>query len=226
MSAAGAAPTALELDAPARARLHEAAEWRLIGLLFERPHGAWWDEVTRLASEVDDPALRAAAEAARDASEGAYLDVLGPGALSAREVTHVPAIQTGRQLAEIAAFYEAFAYRPATEEPLDHLSVEAGFFAYLRFKQAYALATDDDEHAQLTGEAAAMFLAEHLAPCAAGVAHALGASDVEHLRLVAQALAARVGPPRERPRPPADADEPEGCALACGALGEAAPGVD
>lgn len=212
----------LELDAAARALLADAAQWRLIGLLFERPRPMWWGEVARLGGDVEDAGLRAAAAAAHDANEGEYLDVLGPGALSAREVTHVPVIEPGRRLAELGAFYQAFAYQPVTEEPLDHLSVEAGFFAYLRFKQAYALASGDDEHAQVTGEAADAFLAEHLAPCAAGVAHPLLECAVEHLRLVAQVVAARVGPPRVLSHVMGDDDE--GCGLTCGvAAPEAEP---
>lgn len=220
---AGAAVDVPALDAEARARLGEAAEWRLIGLLFERPRAEWWGLVARLAGEIEDPRLRAAGEAAHDASEGVYLDVLGPGALSARAVAYVPSVQPGLHLARLAAFYEAFAYRPAGEDPPDHLAVQAGFFAYLRFKQAYALANGDAEHAQVTAEAAESFRAEHLVPCAAGVAHALAQCNIEYLRLLGQAVAARVGPPRTRPRPPGADDLEEGCGMNC-ALEQGDPG--
>ena len=45
--------------------LQEAAAWRLVSLLFERPGPEWLEQVLKLADEVSDPVLKAAAEAAR-----------------------------------------------------------------------------------------------------------------------------------------------------------------
>jgi hypothetical protein len=187
------------LHGVARALLAEAAEWRLIGLLLERPHGDWWRQVAALSAEVGDAQLQAAAQAAGAAGEGDYLAVLGPGrSVSPREVAHLPLAQPGLLLGDVAAFYDAFAYRPALLEPLDHVAIEVGFLSFLRLKQAYALAHGEGECAEVTAAAATRFLAEHLRPLAAAVAHGLHASEVEHLRLLASALARRVGPHRPR----------------------------
>ena len=60
--------------------LGEAAEWRLLGLLFECPLPNWREQMDALAAEVVDADLKAAAEAARlEASEGLYHSIFGPG---------------------------------------------------------------------------------------------------------------------------------------------------
>jgi len=70
-------------------RIAHAAEWRLLGLLFERPRDAWRREVANVAQEVADAALSGAAAGAQDATEGHYLAMLGPGgAVSPREVKY------------------------------------------------------------------------------------------------------------------------------------------
>jgi nitrate reductase assembly molybdenum cofactor insertion protein NarJ len=144
--------------------LRQATEWRFLGLLFERPREGWWQDVEALVREVGDPELKAAAEAAREeADQGLYLALLGPGgAVSPREVAYRGMKDPGHILAEIMAFYEAFAFRPATEEPPDHLAVEAGFLGYLCLKEAYARARRNDEEAEIAGNAAARFLKDHL----------------------------------------------------------------
>lgn len=185
------------MDARVRALLQEAAEWRLIGLLFECPTGPWREEIAALARDVDDPLLRsAAALATEEASEGLYHSTFGPGGPAPpREVTYVKAIQLGSLLAELAAFYEAFAYRPATRESPDHVSVESGFVGYLRLKEAYAVTRGDGEHAAVTAEASATFLRDHLSAIAEPLAASLGASGLVYLAETARALADRVGPP-------------------------------
>lgn len=211
MSAPLAAPT---LDAPARAWLAEAAEWRLIGRLLEIPRGDWGRDVAALAAEVGDAGLVAAAAAAEGAAEGDYLEALGPGGrVSPREVAHVPLAQPGLLLGDVAAFYDAFAYRPALAEPLDHVAVEAGFLSFLRLKQAYARTQGDEERAAIAGEGAARFLGEHLRPLAAAVAHGLRESQVPHLRLLAAELTRRVGPHRPRVLLAPEVDDDAGCAF-------------
>ncbi len=148
--------------------LRQATEWRFLGLLFERPREGWWQDVEALVREVGDPELKAAAEAAREeADQGLYLALLGPGgAVSPREVAYRGMEDPGHILAEIMAFYEAFAFRPATEEPPDHLAVEAGFLGYLCLKQAYARARRNDEEAGVAAAAAARFRETHLSTLA------------------------------------------------------------
>jgi hypothetical protein len=127
--------------------LAEAARWRLIGLLLERPRPGWHAEQRALAASAD-PVLAAISQDAERAEEGSYLRVFGPGgSASPREVAHRGWADPGRILSEVAAFYDAFAYRPGTEDPLDHVAVEAGFVGYLRLKQAYARDRGDAEGA-------------------------------------------------------------------------------
>lgn len=183
-------------------RLHEllrqAAEWRLLSLLFERPRAGWREEVEGLCREVLDPEIKAAATAAREeASEGLYLALLGPGGpVSPREVSYRGMEDPGHLLADIEAFHQAFAFSPRTEEAPDHLSVEAGFLGYLRLKEAYARARGNDEEAEIAAQASAKFREAHLSTFAWAVAERLEATDVRYLTLAANALTARSGPRR------------------------------
>jgi nitrate reductase assembly molybdenum cofactor insertion protein NarJ len=185
------------MDARALALLKQAAEWRLIGLLFECPAGAWRDDIVALARDSDDPLLGSAvAHALEEASEGLYHSTFGPGGPAPpREVTYVKAVQLGYLLSELTAFYDAFAYQPVTQESPDHVSVEAGFIGYLRLKEAYAVARGDDQQAAVTAEAAATFVREHLSALAEPLAATLEASGVAYLAEAARALGNRVGPP-------------------------------
>ena len=176
--------------------LRQAAEWRLLGLLFERPRAGWWEEAEGLCREVLDAEITAAATAAREeASEGLYLALLGPGGpVSAREVSYRGMEDPGHLLADIEAFYQAFAFSPETEEAPDHLSVEAGFLGYLCLKAAYAQARGNDEEAEVAARASAKFREAHLSTFAWAVAERLQATDVRYLTLAAKALAHRSGP--------------------------------
>ena len=186
--------------------LHDAAAWRLIGLLFECPRPGWREQVAALGAETRDERLRAASEAAQtEASEGLHHSLFGPGGpVSPREVTYLGGVQFGYLLSELNAYYEAFAYRPDTIEAEDHLSVEAGFMAYLAIKQAYALASGDNERAQITAGAASHFSTDHLALMVEPIARALDTGGPPYLALAGQALFERVGPPARRLVPLAD----------------------
>jgi nitrate reductase assembly molybdenum cofactor insertion protein NarJ len=188
-------------DPRVRELLAEATAWRLLGLLFERPRDGWREDVETLSRVVSDPELQAAAVAAQEeASEGLYLALLGPGApVSAREVTYRGMEDPGRIIADISAFYDAFAFHPETEEAPDHLAVEAGFLGYLRMKEAYAQARGNEEEAEVAAKAAARFSHEHLAILAWPVAERLEATNVRYLSLAAAALTHRSGPRRDTP---------------------------
>ena len=185
------------MDTRTHALLRQAAEWRLIGRLFECPVGAWRDDIVALAREVEDPLLGSAvAHALEEASEGLYHSTFGPGGPAPpREVSYVTAIQLGYLLSELEAFYDGFAYRPVTLESPDHVSVEAGFVGYLRLKEGYAVARGDEEQAAVTAEAAATFTREHLSAIAERLAATLEASSLAYLAEAARALAIRVGSP-------------------------------
>ena len=211
--------TAAITDPYVRRLLGEATAWRLLGLLFERPGEGWWQEVEMLSRDAADPAIKAAADAAREeAEEGLYLALLGPGGpVSAREVGHRGMEDPGRIIADISAFYEAFAFQPDTEEALDHLAVEAGFLGYLCLKQAYARARGNEEEAEVAAQAAHRFRENHLANFTWPVAERLESAGVRYLSLAASALAHRSGPRRDTaatippPRPTCD-----DCPMECG----------
>jgi TorA maturation chaperone TorD len=186
------------------ARIAAAAEWRLIGLLLERPRADWHEEIAALGGEVRDMRLRAAARAAQDATEGAYLRVLGPGGqASPREVAYRPFEDPGQILAGLSAIYGAFAFQPRTEEPLDHIAVEAGFVGYLLLKEAFAQARGDAEAAATTAAARRAFVETHLAPMTGPFAQRLETAGQSYLAETARLLAARVPARRAAENAPA-----------------------
>lgn len=168
--------------------LGQSAAWLLVRLLFECPKPGWHAQVAALAKEVDDPVLRAAADAAQDqASEGLYHTVFGPGGPAApREISYRRLLQPGQFLADLEAFYRAFAYAPDSVEPPDHVAVEAGFVAYLRLKESYALACGSEQPAMVTADAGRKFLQDHLAWIADPLAHMLAASGIDYLEAAAR----------------------------------------
>jgi nitrate reductase assembly molybdenum cofactor insertion protein NarJ len=185
-----------------RRLIEEAAEWRLLSLLFQCPRAGWHDEVAGLSRNIADKDLAGAAHyALGQASEGLYHSLFGPGGPApAREVSYRDAVQLGYVLSELEANYAAFHFQPRTSEPPDHVSVEADFVGYLRLKEAYALACEDPERAEVTALAARNFLAEHLAVLAHPLAHSLNASGIPFLSEAGKALVRRVG---EAPKPAA-----------------------
>lgn len=181
-------------DERQRRLLQEAAEWRLLGKLFECPVGEWRRQVCELTREVTADTLRAAAQSAvEEAGEGPYHSVFGPGGPApAREAACTPWLDLGQLLSELTACYEAFGYRPATVEPPDHVSVEAGFIGYLRLKETYALACSDEDRAAVAAEAASRFLEEHLGRLAEALAGQLAALGPSYLRRAAEELRRRI----------------------------------
>jgi nitrate reductase assembly molybdenum cofactor insertion protein NarJ len=180
--------------------LREAADWRLIGLLLECPSAEWRNRVDELAREVPDAELAQAVALSREqASEGLYHSTFGPGGPAPpREATHRDTLQLGYLMSEIEAYYASFGYRAGSSEPPDHIAVETGFVAYLKFKQAYAAACGDAEAAAVAAEACREFVTEHLASTAAPLTEMLAASGVPYLELTGRALGRRAGPARKR----------------------------
>lgn len=208
-----------------RAALADAAGWRLLGLLFERPRSGWLDQVVALGREVADSTLQqAVSEARRVVSElgssaaAAYLAILGPGgAVSPREVAYRGREDPGGILADLSAFHAAFAFHPRAEDPLDHVAVEAGFVGYLRLKESYALSGGDAASASTCMEAGESFLAAHLRCFAEPLCRRLEGT-LPHLELAARALLERTGPAPERNRDSfrnGDADPGEEDCLSC-----------
>ena len=179
----------------------QAAEWRLIGLLFEPPCAEWRDLIAALGSEVTDEKLkRAAAAALEEAGEELYHSIFGPGGpASPREASYFDNIQLGYLIAELDAHYLAFAYQTSSEEAPDHVAVEAGFIAYLRLKEAYARAEGDTDHAEIARDAALHFVSEHLARIAPALQEKFADAGVEYLLLTSQALFERSGSMKKAP---------------------------
>lgn len=196
--------TSPALSTPAQALLAEAAEWHLIELLFRCPSPAWKQELQALRLEVADPDLRRAVEhAVAEATEGAFHSIFGPGGPApAREASYQGAIQLGYLMSELKAYYDAFAYAPALiaseSEPLDHVSVEAGFTSFLRLKQAFASSSGSETEAATVADAAERFLKEHLSNIAEPLSYALDHSGEPYLELAGKALVRRVGPARKQ----------------------------
>lgn len=182
-----APPGGDELEAvPNDPRLGLAATLRTISLLLERPRDGWLSELTALVSDLSDPALREAVQAAGKATEGEYLAILGPGGtVSPRQTAYAGIEDPGRNLADISSYYEAFAYHPQCEDPPDHISVEVGFLSYLLLKEAFASAQGASEPEAITADARTGFLKAHLAGFARAFTDRLTQQDnaPAHLRL-------------------------------------------
>ena len=175
--------------------MRDAAEWRLLSILFEYPGDGWRERLSAVAADVTDEALVEAANAAREqAFEGMHHSIFGPGGpVSPREATYTNGVQLGYLLSELSAFYRAFAFTPGTSEPVDHVAVEAGFVAYLRLKQAYAVACGNSAEAAITAHAAADFIGEHLRAVAEPIATSLDRIAPAYLAQAGAALLNRVG---------------------------------
>jgi nitrate reductase assembly molybdenum cofactor insertion protein NarJ len=96
-------------------------------------------------------------------------------------------------LSELSSFYDAFSFKPITNEVPDHVAVETGFVAYLRMKEAFALDSCDTESAEITAEAAKTFVSEHLSKYAEQMSKILNSSGIEYLSLAGAALFKRAG---------------------------------
>jgi len=180
--------------------LADAAEWRLISLLFDCPVNDWFGQVDALGKQVSDKSLKRAAKLAqKQASEGLFHSIFGPGGPApGREVSYRGWVQPGYLLSELATFYDAFSYKPATKEVPDHVAVETGFVAYLCLKQAFALECLNAENAEITAEASKTFIDDHLSKYAEQMSRILGNSGIEYLSLAGAALFKRVGRDKDK----------------------------
>lgn len=164
--------------------LAQAAAWRLASLLLERPRRGWRDEIEKLACEVIDRELSACAAEAEDGTEETYHRLFGPGgAVSPREVSYCGFEDPGQLMAALAAFYDGFSFRPRSEEPIDHISVEAGFVGYLFLKEAYARTQGNCQGAAVAKRARERFINEHVARCAGGMCKRLGDGSAHPIKL-------------------------------------------
>jgi nitrate reductase assembly molybdenum cofactor insertion protein NarJ len=196
--------------------LTEALHWHVLSLLLSRPTPAIKAEVWQLVNELSSSQLAEAARAwCAEATEGAYLHLLGPGGLvPAREGAYRPFADPGWILADIGRHHDAFGFQPAAEEPPDHIAVLVDFVSYLHLKEAYARETNELEAAQVTREARERFVTEHLSPVAARLAERLEACGATEWSIAARLLAAEVPPPPAAVAPPRHEE-----VLQCGGCG-------
>lgn len=180
--------------------LEDAAEWRLLSLLFDCPDQEKLEQIDSLGRAVTDKKLKRAAKVARkQASEGLFHSIFGPGGPApGREVSYRGWVQPGYMLSELSSFYDAFSYKPKTDEVPDHVAVETGFIAYLRLKEAYALECSDAENAAITADASKTFIDEHLSKYAEQMSKILSNSGIEYLSLAGKALFKRVGKDKDK----------------------------
>lgn len=174
-----------------RKLLLEAAEWRLIGLLLTPPDEEdWKQEVSAMASEVEDPGLKnAAAAACLEGEAGCYHTLLGPGGLARpRAVSHGSRMLPGEMLSELRGLYGALGYNPSVKEPPDHVAVMSGFVAYLKLKEALG----DTDQAQIAQRASFRFVHEHLEHLARSLVLDLESCGPSYLVQAAQALFGKV----------------------------------
>jgi hypothetical protein len=103
----------------------------------------------------------------------------------------------GQLLADLRVRYDAFGFRPAAEDTIDHVAVETGLVAYLRLKEAYARAEGDLERAVIAAEAVEAFIADHLREVGEPMAARLDGVAEPYLARAARLLADRVGRPAD-----------------------------
>jgi nitrate reductase assembly molybdenum cofactor insertion protein NarJ len=153
-----------------------------------------------LAEAITAEDLREAARAAQlEADEGLYHSTFGPGGPAAsREVSYQQSTLSGQFLADLGAYYQSFGYCPPLDEPFDHVAVEADFMAYLKMKEAYAVAYLQEEQVDVTVDAARAFVEDHLSTISPQLAETLAASGIQYLESAAAALLARTGVPAGR----------------------------
>jgi hypothetical protein len=176
--------------------LGQAARWRLLGRLFERPQEGWARDVRGLIHELDDPGLEALARGVAESGESSYLRVFGPGgSVSPREVAYRPMHDPGRILAELNGTYRAFAYRPDAEDPADHVAIETGFVGWLYLKEAYARYRGESSNAEVAALARKTFVDEHLAHLAAELPARLEATGAALLAAAVATLHVWCGEP-------------------------------
>lgn len=170
--------------------LRKAARLRFLALVFECPREGWQEQLDSLAAEIAEDDLRHVARLAREeASPELHHTTFGPGGPAApREISYSGTIVSGQLIAELQAFYAAFAYRPTGDEPPDHIAVELGYLSYLHLKIAYAAANDDEARADIAADAAKRFAESHVASILGPLVPILESCGIGYLEAAAASL--------------------------------------
>lgn len=182
--------TAIGFDLHRVEPLRQAARLRLLALAFECPYSGWQEQLDSLAEEIGEAELHRLVEQAREeGSPELYHTTFGPGGPAApREVSYVATMLPGQLMADLQAFYDAFAYRPAIDEPPDHVAVELGFLSYLQLKTAYAASRGDEQQAVVAADATQQFIESHLSHFIGPLTRVFEASGIGYLATAAALL--------------------------------------
>jgi TorA maturation chaperone TorD len=149
------------------ADLEQAAAHRVLSIFFSTPSDDLLAELRTLAPEVPDDLADAAARASRASArdlQGLYHRVLGPsGRVPDSECAYDvnTAGGSGPLIADLAAFYRAFAY-DAGGAPAEQIATELGFLGWLSLKSAYARVEASSAHMERVDQARRAFLRDHL----------------------------------------------------------------
>lgn len=149
--------------------LQRASTWRFFSLYFRLPTEETEAELVALAPEVPVE-LRELVEMRQQLTlaemKEEFHRVLGAGGIPACASSYDDNALAGRgpMLADIAGFYQAFAYQPEKlpAEVPDHLAVELDFLAFLAMKVSFALHESRQDNAVIAQQAYEKFLTEHV----------------------------------------------------------------
>jgi DMSO reductase family type II enzyme chaperone len=179
------APTALPLapDGATERAVHEqlarASVYRLLGRGFAYPIPDDWTALARMARAVGETAPSGVAEPlarlAESAERALAADVAAEYVFLFDRGARCPPYEgawsdapglAGKAalLADVAGFYQAFGLVPAGAQPdaEDHIAAECEFMSALALKEAWAVASGNDEAAEVIRTAEQWFLADHL----------------------------------------------------------------
>ncbi len=172
--------SAVALDRDVARALRRAAVYRLLGGAFAYPTAPRLAELADLAGMVadamEDPPIQTALSTFADAAATAPPDVVAAeyvflfdGAVRCPpwEGAYGDAPQLagkGAMLADIGGFHEAFGLTASgvQSDSVDHIAAELEFMSVLALKEAYAVADAAADGIEITREAAAAFMRDHL----------------------------------------------------------------
>lgn len=162
-------------DAAIQDALSDASLLRALSFLYRAPSDATLQTTMDLASslprEISAPLVALVQRARRD--PGGLADLhhrtftpAGPCPTGESDYVASHLGAKGGLLGDVAAFYVAFGFDPATElaESPDHVALELTFAAWLRLREAYALADARTEAATICARAQAAFRRDHIGP--------------------------------------------------------------
>ena len=180
-----------------------ASAWMFASLALQPPSDTTLDAMRCLMPSMSSDLRTAAAgilESPLDIWEPEFFSVLGPAGCPACESSYERAAMASRGplLADVAAYYQAFAYRPeGLREVPDHVAVELDFLSFMAVKIAFANFEARNDEASIARDAYEAFHRKHLNTWAPALCDALIETGSQHYQSVArflQTLIARQDP--------------------------------